>query len=232
MLSPPPIGKLRTSRVSYSSLNASLEFLGFTPVFSFAWRHAARRAAHYMEHGSGQGQHAVDLGCGTGGLTRALLRCGFSCTAVEWDAWLLQEAGHHVRKAETEGRVEMLLTTNEKTPLAAGSFDLGVNFMGLHRRTDEEQQVLLCELQRLAPMVLLMDWQMPERNLDLPASSLFYSLNRLLSDADIRHKSYSYAQNGSLEGVLYRTKALTVVERFACLGGSLGVALGIWNTMK
>lgn len=212
--------------MSYSSLNASLEFLSFTPVFHLAWRRAARLAAF---HCFAKSPRAVDLGCGTGGLTRALLRHGFSCTAVEWDAWLLQEAGHHVRKAETEGRVEMVLSDNEKTPLAERSFDLAVNFMGLHRRTEDEQQVLLYELQRLAPMVLLMDWQMPERNLHLPAAALFYGLNRLLSDADIRHKSYGYAQSGSLEGVLYRTKALRIVERTSCLGGSLGVAIGVWD---
>lgn len=214
-------------------LNAWFSYCGLSPVFSRVWRSAAELLSSNLEPGA----KVLELGCGSGGFTRYLIQQNFACTAVEWNAWLLREAGQHLRKRELWGDdipAELVLADSFDLPFEAGSFAVTVNFLSLHARSQREQEDIFAQLRRLAPKALFLDWQLPERNIDIPAASLSSFLAKLsqrlgMNDRrNTRVKDY-YAQ-GALEGILYRERqSCRVLERTAYLGGSLGLALVEWT---
>lgn len=224
-----PLRNSRSQTRTGSMFHVWSHFCGVTPVFDPAWKAGAALALSVVP----QGAHVIDLGCGAGGLTKALIRAGFSCTAVEWNAWMLEEAGRRLlaHKAEySADPVELLLADGYRMPLPGNSFALATNFLGLHGRNHDDQEKLLAEMRRLAPMALLIDWQMPERNLEVPAAWLMRRLHRLAGDRNMSRNLADYHKTGALEGVLYNHRSgLRVRERHACLGGSLGLAVVDWK---
>lgn len=110
---------------------------------------------------------------------------------------------------------------------AQGAFDLACLCFGLGQSVVQGGGAghMLAEMRRLAPLALLVDWRLPERNLDVPAATLA----RLLRAATGRQNRH-YEQEGALEGVLYRYRNDWIVTERACgLGGALGLALAVWR---
>lgn len=172
------------------------------PWKELALRSAWKTAAHMVREKLPEARRAVVQGSDS--LLKALRRRGFICTT--WNAF--QRGGAS----------------------AEAGFELAVCALQLHGCSEPHRLQRMSELRPLSPYILLLDWQGPERNLDLPAVALERFLFRLGADVEKRRNRCDYEGKGSLEGVLYRARRdLTIVERRSCLGGCLGMALIRWN---
>lgn len=141
---------------------------------------------------------------GSAVLIKALRRQGFACT--------ISDAFHRVADSTD------------------GGFELAVCALRLHDCSGLRRMQQMAALRRLSPYALFLDWQRPERNLDLPASALERVLFLLGADAEKRRNRRDYEGEGALEGVLHAARGdLTVMERSACLGGCMGMALIRWK---
>lgn len=80
----------------YDRLNAGIDYDAWAEFFLRACR----------KYGSFSPERVIDLGCGTGSMTLALLRCGLSVTGVDLSTEMLSEA---YRKATAEGYMPLLL---------------------------------------------------------------------------------------------------------------------------
>jgi SAM-dependent methyltransferase len=131
--------------------------------------------------GIGPGERVLEIGCGTGQLTRSLLARGLRVTALEPGARLIRLAGENLRDA---GDVELVNARLEEMELPRESYravfsasaihwvdpDLGwqkladalvaggtlalIQYFGLHEpRSVDDQQALLAALHRHAPEV-------------------------------------------------------------------------------
>lgn len=113
---------------------------------------------------------------------------------------------------------------------APRSFELAVSVCELHARSATDRLLLLEEMRRLAPAMLLIDWQLPERNLHLPAFWLTKAICRPFFDAGLRQRFRDYEQAGALEGVLHLLRnRFSLQARHDFLGGSMAGALGTWR---
>jgi len=77
---------------------------------------------------------ALDVGCGTGNLTRHLLDCGARVTSADLSLGLRAEVG---RRFASTGRVELQrLNGTDLYPMRDGSFDLVITYSVLHHVPD------------------------------------------------------------------------------------------------
>lgn len=169
--------------------------IGLLPLLGRAWNSAARMAREHVPAGpclvGGKGE----------GLSARLSRCGFSCAPFVSPASIASvEEGKHISQ---------------------GGSALVIFFLGLSGETKERRRTLLEAARRAAPFLLLADWRLPERNLDVPAAGLARCLAR--TDA-------AYFADGALEGLLHALRNEgSVAARDSGLGGSLGMALLAWK---
>ncbi|MEU2250591.1 class I SAM-dependent methyltransferase [Streptomyces sp. NPDC019224] len=109
----------------------------------------ARSARRLQLPGAGEGAHVLDLGCGTGASTRALLRAAprARITAVDASAGMLRRA----RAKRWPSRVRFLHRTAEQvSELAEGPFD-AVFAAYLFRNVTDPDSVLASVRSRLRP---------------------------------------------------------------------------------
>jgi len=107
-------------------------------------------------------------------------------------------------------------------------FDLVILAGALSPLSPGDSHTLLNKARTLAPSVLLLDRQLEERNLHIPASLIFKALC-CLAKADIRRRIADFERAGGLEALLYSHRhSLNIIERNTLWGGSFGWALGVW----
>ena len=98
---------------------------------------------------------------------------------------------------------------------------LAVFWKAFSGNNEDKQQYMLAKARQLAPVLLLVDWRLAERNLDIPACAL----GRLWSGG---HRDY-FAR-GALEGIVYSLRNDTyLMGESTGLAGSLGMVLLAWN---
>lgn len=168
-----------------------------------AWKAAARMAREILpEARCATIMGAADTLGDDGDLSAALQARGFICAS--WSA--------PPRDAEN------------------AAVDLTLCALVLHNRSEEQRRQLLAALRDVGGYALFLDWQRPERNLDLPAACLERALFRLRADARARRNRRDYERRGGLEGVLHALRGRgTTMDRRACLGGSMGLGLVRWK---
>ena len=99
--------------------------------------------------------------------------------------------------------------------------DLSVSCFSLSLLTREELVPLLDAMHCASPYVLLADFKVAERNLEVPACLLMGGIRKLSPSEAGCFKSY-----GGLEGLLYAERArFQPLERLSLLGGSLSCVL-------
>lgn len=157
-----------------------------------------RRAVAQMALRSGA-EKILDIGCGTGLQLLELKRQGLTAVGVD-----NSEAMLGVARGRLGGDDEaaLVLSSGSGLPFGDDAFDLAIMMLLLHESADEPFG-LLDEALRLAPCLYILDWGMPERNLDCPVHSAVRFVERL---AGSRHyTSYkAYLRQGALEGLMLR----------------------------
>ena len=159
----------------------------------------------------------LDVGCGTGGLLAVLREKGIRAAGLDASPAMLARAVRNVRRRQTP----CLVRGGIPLPFATHSFDAAVLSLVLHE-TDEEPEDLLRECLRVAPVGVVLEWRMPERNLEYPLQPLVHAIERLAGKrhyARFRH----FARGGYLHGAAMRAGARIVWEE-ALAGGTMVLA--------
>ena len=159
----------------------------------------------------------LDFGCGTGRLACLLRERGLHVVGLDSSQAMLDRIPGTIRRTKgilfAQGGVPL--------PFVSSSFDATIISLVLHE-SDLEPEVLLAEALRVAPRCLVLEWRMPERNLDLPAHILVHAIERA---AGIRHyrRFRAFAAGGYLRGAVYRAGVRVVAEE-RLLAGTLVLA--------
>ncbi|MDR3043160.1 MAG: methyltransferase domain-containing protein [Desulfovibrio sp.] len=103
-------------------------------------------------------------------------------------------------------------------PFADNVFDAVVLSLALHEMPEPVGNAALAEALRVAPRVLLADYRLAERNLDLPAA-LFVHLPERLAGAEHYRNFRGFMARGGVEGLAHRT-GLTILRRERLFGGA------------
>ena len=167
----------------------------------------------------------LDIGCGTGHLAFLLHARGLAVTGVDVSPAMLARAA--VRKEMREG--PHFIMGGVPLPFASRSFDAALLSLVLHE-SDAEPEAVLADALRVAPVCLVLEWRMPERNLDLPAQLLVHAIERAAGKrhyARFRH----FANEGYLHGAAMRAGARVMTEE-ALMGGTMVLAEVVEGTRK
>lgn len=161
-------------------------------------------------------RRVLDCGCGTGRLCRMLHARGLDVTGLDSSPAMLARAGR-VNCANRASRVGEafpaaipLVLGGMPLPFAALSFDAVIFSLVLHE-SEEEAEAMLAEALRVAPVCVVLEWRMPERNLDYGMQPLVHAIERLAGRehyARFRH----FAAGGYLHGTAMRAGARVVTE--------------------
>ena len=151
-------------------------------------------------------RNVLDIGCGTGLQLCELSGHGLRAVGLDNSPAMLAVARRRIamlpKEQQSKLRLE-LLSALESGSLGT-SFDLAIISLVLHESDDEPFNILDSAF-RLASRVFILDWGMPERNLDYLMHMATHGIERL---AGKRHyKAYKdYLNKGALEGLLQRYK--------------------------
>lgn len=146
----------------------------------------------------------LDIGCGTGLLALALHEAGLRVTCADASPAMLRKAGQRLPRSVP------LVLGGLPLPFADRTFDAAVLSLVMHE-SDEEPAFFLTEALRVAPAAVVLEWRMPERNLDLPMRPLVHAIERLAGKehyARFRH----FARQGYLHGAAIRAGARVSFE--------------------
>ena len=159
----------------------------------------------------------LDAGCGTGLLVSDLDTEGFRVTGMDASPAML---AHAAKRRKAAGGAPLVLG-GIPFPFAAKSFDAVVFSLVLHE-SGNDPAVMLAEALRVAPVCLVLEWRMPERNLDLPMQALVHAIERC---AGLQHyrRFRAFARGGYLHGAAMRAGARVVMEE-PLMGGTMVLA--------
>lgn len=146
----------------------------------------------------------LDIGCGTGVLAAALHNAGFAVTCADSSPSMLALA-----KGRLNGTIP-LVRAGFPLPFEQGAFDAAVLALVLHE-SDDDPAALLAESLRVAPVAVVLDWRMPERNLDLLARPAVHAIERLAGKVHYA-RFRDFARNGYLRGIAARVGAGVLAE--------------------
>lgn len=162
-----------------------------------------RMAALCVERGFGR---VLDAGCGTGRLAALLHAKGIRVTGLDASPAMLARAA---RDAAFPAGVPLILG-GMPFPFASRSFDAAILSLVLHE-SEEEPEALLADALRVAPVCIVLEWRMPERNLDYLMQPLVHAIERIAGKghyARFRH----FAVGGYLHGAALRGGARVISE--------------------
>lgn len=115
-------------------------------------------------------------------------------------------------------RFPLLRADARVLPFADNAFDAVVLSLALHEMPEATGNAALAEALRVAPRLLLADYRLAERNLDLPAA-LFVHLPERLAGAEHYRNFRGFMARGGVEGLAHRA-GLTVTRRERLFGGA------------
>lgn len=152
----------------------------------------------------------LDIGCGTGMLAAYLAQGGIAVTAVDTSPSMLA-----IARKRFSGAAGAPVTVMEATmpfPFANEHFDAALLALVLHE-TEADPAALLREALRVAQKVFVLEWKMPERNIDYCLHPLVHAIERAAGKE--HYAAFKrYARNGWLRGLAADADAVVESERF------------------
>jgi SAM-dependent methyltransferase len=178
---------------------------------------ALARARRLVRHQVRRGSALIDMGCGTGALLFYLADWCSELVGVErsgrmWD--------YGRRRAEALGLNQIRFVRGDAThvdTLRDSSFDYASASMVFHETEREKRLPLLLEMRRLAPTLIIVDYQVP---LPTGLSGIFIRLIEGLAGRDHYRNFQSFVELGGLTPLLTK-QGLAVKEKITLHGSSL-----------
>ena len=181
-------------------------------------------------------RRVLDAGCGTGllaamvreraefvvGLDRSAAMLAAGSGKRGEPAALNREARGAVASGEDFPRPLFVQGDAAFPPFVAGSFDALLYTLVLHETTADAGALLEAGF-ALAPLALVLDWRLPERNLDLVCASWVHIIERLAGREHYR-QFRTFMRGGGVRGLAHRAGARILEER-ALAGNSLVLAV-------
>lgn len=159
----------------------------------------------------------VDLCCGTGTQVALLRAAGITAFGVDLSAAML-EAAHG-----TEGSGDVARARCVALPFRDATFDLAMVSLALHEMPPDMADGVVQEAFRVAPLLLLADYRMAERNIDVPAT-LFMHLPERIAGGEHYRNFRLFMRRGGVEGLVAR-HGLQVVRRERLWAGAGALVL-------
>ncbi len=159
-------------------------------------------------------RRVLDLGCGTGLQMRELEKAGIFCAGVDCSQAMLEQARLNLSGS---GRAALFNASARELPFKDSAFDAALICLMLHESACPAP-ALLAEALRVAGKVLILDWHVPERNLDYPGWLLTNTIERL---AGKKHyaRFRAYARSGGLPGLIAAAPELEAARDERLSGG-------------
>lgn len=214
------------------------EYRNIAPVYDAVTRGFLRGPRQRLvETCAGLGARRVlDAGCGTGLLTRMLRERAELAVGLDRSAAMLTAGarGHERQKAAYGGEARdcgapdaasrLLFVQGDvaRPPFAPKSFDALVYSLILHETTADAGALLEAGF-ALAPLALVLEWRMPERNLDFALTFWVPVIERLAGREHYR-QFRAFMRAGGVRGLARRVGARILLER-SLAGNSLVLAV-------
>lgn len=193
-------------------------------------------------------RRVLDACCGTGRQCAVLRGAGVACVGADLSPAMLRAARTAARVARPCERdaasrrespsvaafpsfpchLPLLRADARGLPFADNAFDAVVLSLALHEMPESTGNAALAEALRVAPRVLLADYRLAERNLDLPAA-LFVHLPERLAGGEHYRNFRGFMARGGVEGLAQRA-GLAVIRRERLLGGAGALLLAERNS--
>ncbi|HEU6437379.1 MAG TPA: methyltransferase domain-containing protein [Nitratidesulfovibrio sp.] len=174
----------------------------------------------------------LDACCGTGRQCAVLRGAGVVCVGTDLSPAMLGAARAVSLPATSRPYSSPSLPLSRADarvlPFADNAFDAVVLSLALHEMPEPVGNAALAEALRVAPRVLLADYRLAERNLDLPAA-LFVHLPERLAGAEHYRNFRGFMARGGVEGLAQRA-GLSVVRRERLFGGAGALLLAERNS--
>ena len=181
-------------------------------------------------------RRVLDMGCGTGTLATMLREQADFAVGLDRSAAMLKAGarGRRERAADDSGgrrpddagreprRPLFVLGDAANPPFAPGSFDALLYALILHETTADAAALLEAGF-ALAPLALILEWRMPERNLDTLCTFWTHIIERLAGREHYR-QFRAFMRAGGVRGLARRVGASILSER-ALAGNSLVLAV-------
>ncbi len=166
----------------------------------------------------------LDCCCGPGGLSRLLRERGMEVTGVDMSEPMLEFARRRV------SGVTFLHADARTLPFVDGEFDVAVISLALHSMDAGTADAVLRELLRVAAVVIVADFCLAERNLELPATAAIRVVEWLVGGEHYRN-CRRFMEQGGLEGLLYRHQLMVLGRGHALGGGATVAAVVDWSVL-
>lgn len=167
----------------------------------------------------------LDVGCGTGILANALTVHAETVVGLDASPAMLHKTrSHRVLSSHTAPQGSPLFIRGDALhlPFAPGSFDLAVYALVLHESPAGADALIEAGFS-VAPRILVLEWRMPERNLDYASTFWVPIIERMAGRGHFcRYRQFMRA--GGVRGLALRHAADIVFEE-ALAGRSLVLAL-------
>lgn len=167
-------------------------------------------------------RRVLDAGCGTGALTRMLGEEADLAVGMDISPAMLQIARNRRKKSDTPGAPLFVLADATAPPFAKRSFDAAIFALVLHETRADADAMLRAGFS-LAPRLLVLEWRMPERNLDYLVSAWVPLVERLAGKEHYR-SFRAFLRAGGIRGLARRNRAEVVLEQ-PLAGGALCLAV-------
>ena len=151
----------------------------------------------------------LDLGCGTGAQYAVLRQKGIRTVGLDASSAMIRTARRSLSE-KNPAFSPALVHGALPLPFAGHSFDAVILSLILHE-SEAGGAALLREALRVAPYAVILDWRMPERNLDLPGLAVMHMIERLAGREHYRHFC-RYTAGGWLRGLLPDADAEALYE--------------------
>ena len=151
----------------------------------------------------------LDLGCGTGAQCAVLRHKGVHVVGLDASPAMLRVARSSLHRADSVAS-PALVHSSLPLPFADRSFDAVILSLVLHESASGAV-ALMQEALRVAPHALVLEWRMPERNLDLPSLAVMHLIERIAGREHYRHFR-QFTARGWLRGLLLDAGAETLYE--------------------